>query len=466
MSAAMLLPALADIRRGNDDWQVFIFVSLLTCMVATLVVVATNGATARFSTRLGFLLTASLWVTACFLGALPLFFSHLSMSFAQAIFEAVSGVTTTGATVLSHLDDKPAGILLWRSLLCWIGGIGFIALALLLLPSLRVGGVQLFHMESSDRTEKILPRMNQIANAIIIAYLSLTIICTLCYFAAGMNMFDALNYSMATVATAGFSTHDGSLGFYKDQPMIIVIAIIFMLASAIPFVFYVKMVTGHKKQRFYDPQIRLFLLIVFVASVVLALALHLIRDEPLLASFLTALFHVVSVITTTGYTIENYAQWGALALGIFFLASLIGGCSGSTSGGIKINRVIILWRLTSANLARLLSPNVVVKVRYGSSEVSGDIAQTVLLFLCLYMMTLVVGAMFLIVSGLDFVSAVTGALTALSNVGPGFGDKIGPVGNFSMINDRSLWIFSFLMLAGRLEIVTMFILFIPAFWQR
>ncbi|UXM94940.1 TrkH family potassium uptake protein [Bartonella sp. HY329] len=466
MAAAMLLPALADIRQGNDDWQVFIYASLLTFMVATLVLVSTHGATARFSTRLGFLLTASLWVTACFLGALPIFFSHLPISFAQAIFESVSGVTTTGATVLADLDVKPAGILLWRSLLCWIGGIGFIGLALLLLPSLRVGGVQLFHMESSDRSEKILPRVNQIANAIIIAYLSLTVLCTLCYFAAGMNMFDALNHSMTTVATAGFSTHDDSLGFYADQPMIIVIATIFMLASAMPFVFYVKMVIGHSKQRFYDPQVKLFLSIVAIASFVLALSLSVTRDEAFGEAFLTALFHFVSVITTTGYATEDYANWGPLALGIFFLASLIGGCSGSTSGGIKINRIIILWRLTAANLARLLSPNVVVKVRYGGSEVSGDIAQTVLLFLCLYMTTLILGAMLLVITGLDFVSAISGALTALSNVGPGFGDKIGPVGNFSTIEDNSLWILSFLMLAGRLEIVTIFILFIPAFWQR
>ncbi|UXN02974.1 MULTISPECIES: TrkH family potassium uptake protein [unclassified Bartonella] len=466
MAAAMLLPALADIRQGNDDWQVFIYASLLTFMVATLVLVSTHGATARFSTRLGFLLTASLWVTACFLGSLPIFFSHLPISFAQAIFESVSGVTTTGATVLVDLDDKPAGILLWRSLLCWIGGIGFIGLALLLLPSLRVGGVQLFHMESSDRSEKILPRVNQIANAIIIAYLSLTVLCTLCYFAAGMNMFDALNHSMTTVATAGFSTHDDSLGFYADQPMIIVIATIFMLASAMPFVFYVKMVIGHSKQRFYDPQVKLFLSIVAIASFILALSLSITRQESFFEAFLTALFHFVSVITTTGYATEDYANWGPLALGIFFLASLIGGCSGSTSGGIKINRIIILWRLTSANLARLLSPNVVVKVRYGGSEVSGDIAQTVLLFLCLYMTTLIIGAMLLVITGLDFVSAISGALTALSNVGPGFGDKIGPVGNFSTIEDNSLWILSFLMLAGRLEIVTIFILFIPAFWQR
>lgn len=462
----MLLPALADIRQGNDDWQVFIYASLLTFMIATLVLVSTYGASARFSTRLGFLLTASLWVTACFLGALPIFFSHLPISFAQAIFESVSGVTTTGATVLADLDAKPAGILLWRSLLCWIGGIGFIGLALLLLPSLRVGGVQLFHMESSDRSEKILPRVNQIANAIIIAYLSLTVFCTLCYFAAGMSMFDALNHSMTTVATAGFSTHDDSLGFYEDKPIIIIIATIFMLASAMPFVFYVKMVIGQSKQRFYDPQVKLFLSIVAIASLTLALSLTITRDEPFLEAFLTAVFHFVSVITTTGYATEDYANWGPLALGIFFLASLIGGCSGSTSGGIKINRIIILWRLTAANLARLLSPNVVVKVRYGGSEVSGDIAQTVLLFLCLYMATLIIGAMLLVITGLDFVSAISGALTALSNVGPGFGDKIGPVGNFSTIEDNSLWILSFLMLAGRLEIVTIFILFIPAFWQR
>ncbi|CAM1628901.1 Cation transporter [Bartonella apihabitans] len=462
----MLLPALADLRAGNGDWVVFIRSAATTIAFATLILLATNGANCRFSARLGFLLTVCLWVTGCLLGAMPLYFSRLPLSLAAAIFEGVSGITTTGATVLTGLDRLPRGILLWRSLLCWIGGIGFIALALLLLPSLRVGGIQLFNMESSDRAEKVLPRVNQIANGIIIAYLGLTLLCMLSYFAVGMTMFDAVNHAMTTIATAGFSTHDASLGYFSKTPSVLVIATIFMLLASLPFILYVKLVLPERSRRLADPQVIVFLVIVLAASFALAIWLRFHFGFTFHHAFLDAIFHFVSVITTTGYAAEDYLLWGPFALGLFFIASFIGGCAGSTSGGIKINRLIILWRFTRVALTRLLSPNTVVKVRYGGTDISGDLAQTVLLFLSLYMTSLVIGAMLLSFTGLDFVSAFTGALTALSNVGPGFGDRIGPDGNFSTVGDAALWILSVLMFAGRLEIVTVIILFTPAFWRK
>lgn len=476
MGVAMLLPALMDLRDGNPDCWIFFKSSIVTLMVATLALLATRGESARFSARLGFLLTACLWFTAAFLGALPIYFSHLPISFAAATFESVSGVTATGATVLTGLDNLPRGLLLWRSLLSWIGGIGFIALALLLLPSLRVGGIQLFHMESSDKSEKILPRVNQIANGIIIAYLGTSLLCIICYFSAGMTMFDAINHGMSTVATAGFSTHDSSLGFYvtydsvngvyTGKPLILVVATVFMLLSALPFVLYLKLLLPGQRHRFNDPQVGVFLAIVLICSLILTIWLRISQNLSLHHALALAVFHFVSVVTTTGYTVEDYLAWGPPAIGIFFLATFIGGCAGSTSGGIKINRLIILWHLTTTTLTRLISPHAVVKVRYGGSEVSSDIAQTVLLYLCLYMTSLVIGAMLLVSSGLDFVSAFTGALTALSNVGPGLSETIGPVGNFSTIADYPLWILSFMMLTGRLEIVTVFILFTPAFWRK
>lgn len=476
MGVAMLLPALMDIRDGNADWQVFFNSSIATLMIGSLVFLATRGENARFSPRLGFLLTACLWLTAASLGALPIYYSHLPISFASAVFEAVSGVTATGATVLTGLDQLPRGLLLWRSLLSWIGGIGFIALALLLLPSLRIGGVQLFHMESSDKSEKILPRVNQIANGIIIAYLGTSLLCIVCYFAAGMTMFDAVNHAMSTVATAGFSTHDASLGFYVSydpvlgiytgKPLILIVATVFMLLSALPFILYLKLVLPGQKHRFNDPQVRMFLGIVLVFSIILTAWLRITQNLSLHQALLAAFFHFSSVITTTGFSVEDYLSWGPLALGLFFVAIFIGGCAGSTSGGIKINRLIILRRITSASLTKLISPHAVVKVRYAGSEVSHDIAQAVLLYLCLYMASLVVGAMLLVTFGLDFISAFTGALTTLSNVGTGFGSVIGPTGNFSTLNDAPLWILSFLMLAGRLEIITIFILFTPAFWRK
>ncbi|MCZ2204092.1 TrkH family potassium uptake protein [Bartonella sp. A05] len=462
----MLLPAFTDLRDGNHNWATFLYSCAITTMLATLILLATRGATCRFSARLGFTLTVCLWLTGSIVGALPLYLSPLPISLAGAFFESISGITTTGSTVITGLDNLSRSILLWRSIICWIGGIGFIGLALLLLPSLRVGGVQLFHMESSDKSEKILPRINQIANGIIIAYAGLTLACMLSYFAAGMTLFDAINHAMSTIATAGFSTHDASFGYFSDKPAILIIATIFMLLSSLPFILYVKLVfPGHSK-RYIDPQIIVFLNIVFFFS--LALAIWLRFHDHLTSHwiFLDVIFHLASIISTTGYNAEDYQLWGPFSLGIFFIVSFIGGCSGSTSGGIKINRLIILWCIAKTSMIKLLSPHTIVKVRYDHNNVSSDIAKSVLLFVCLYMFCLMIGTALLLTTGLDFTSAFTGVLTALSNVGPGFGDIIGPNGNFSTINDNALWILSFLMLAGRLEIITIFVLFIPTFWHE
>ncbi|ERM03615.1 cation-transporting ATPase [Brucella intermedia 229E] len=468
MAAAMLLPAAIDLRDGSDDWLIFVRSAAATGALSALFLLATQNQTMRFTPRLGFLLTACLWLTASFLGSIPLYFSHLPISYATAFFEAMSGVTSTGATALTGLDNMQRGILLWRSILCWIGGVGFIGLALLLLPSLRAGGLALFHMENSDKSEKILPRMNQIALGIILAYLSLTAACIIAYFAVGMSVFDAINHGLTTVATAGFSTHDSSIGFYEGNRLLLVVSTIFMALSALPpFVLYIKAFMPRRMESLADPQVKLFFTIAIGFSFALAVVLRLGSDVPFGDALISASFHFVSVMTTTGYATEDYSLWGPPAIGIFFLASFLGGCAGSTSGGIKMNRLIILWSLTQANLARLIMPHAVIKIRYGTSEISGDIAQNVLLYLFLYCASLVIGAVLLASLGLDFVSAFTGgALTALSNVGPGFGDTIGPVGNFSTIHDPALWVLSFLMLVGRLELVTVYILFTRAFWVR
>lgn len=466
MAMAMLLPALSDLRTGNRDWQVFIQSAITTFMLASLVLVATRGAKEQFNARLGFLLTTGLWVTACFLGALPLYFSHLPISFAQAAFESVSGVTTSGATMLSGLDTMPRGILLWRSLLCWIGGVGFIAVALLLLPSLRVGGVKLFYAESSNTSEKVLPRIHQIGNAILLSYLLLTLVCALSYFAAGMSLFDAVNHAMTTVSTAGFSTHDSSLGFYARKPLILFTAIIFMLLSSLPFIFYIKAALPRQRRNFMDPQVNVFLLLILIIGLLLTLWLHFAEGVRLPKALLDSFFHFTSILSSTGYVTEDYSLWGPFAFGIFFIAYFVGGCSGSTAGGIKINRLIILWYLTTAKLTALISPHRIIKIRYGEAEIGAGTAQNILLFVCLYIISIIGGSALLLSAGLDFTTAFTGAVGALSNIGQGFGAMIGPAGNFAHMPDSALWIFSFLMLTGRLEIITVFILFVPAFWRR
>ncbi|WP_412058317.1 TrkH family potassium uptake protein [Bartonella sp. DGB2] len=463
----MLLPALVDLHSGNQDWRVFVHSSIATLAVAFLVLLATQGAKQRFTPRLGFLLTTCLWLTGSLIGALPLYFSPLHLSIAQAVFESVSGITTTGATVITELDYAPRGLLLWRSLVCWIGGIGFIALALLILPSLRVGGVQLFEMESSDRSDKILPRIQQIANSIMAAYLGLTIICALSYLTAGMGLFDAINHAMTTIPTAGFSTHDASFGYFtKHKESILIVSTVFMLLSAIPFILYVKLVLPARSKNLFEQQIIIFLSIVLISSFIIATWLRFNHNLPFPRAFLTALFNFSSIITTTGYASEDYLQWGPFAWGFFFVAGFIGGCSGSTSGGIKISRMIIIARASMGHFTQLISPHAVVKLRYDGNYLSSELVQNVTLFIVLYMASLIIGTLFLCMTGLDFITAITGALTTLSNVGPGFGHLIGPAGNFATINDQALWILSFLMLAGRLELITIFILFSPAFWKN
>lgn len=466
MAATMLVPALVDIHIGNRDWAVFVKSAVFTSVLCGLVSLATSNPEIRFTPRLGFLLIVAIWLTAALLGSLPFFFSTLPISFAKAFFESMSGITATGATVLTGLDSMPRGILMWRSLLCWFGGLGFVGLGLLLLPSLRIGGIQLLHMESSDKSEKILPRIHQIATGIILAYISLTLACTLLYFAAGMGMFDAVNHAMTTVATAGFSTHDTSLGFYAHNRAILIIATIFMILGALPFVLYIKAVMPQRLMSLVDPQVTLFFVIIVGLSAVLAVGLKLESGIGTGDALIAAFFNLVSVITTTGFATEDYTLWGSEALGIFFLVTFIGSCSGSTSGGIKLNRLIILWQLASASLTRLIMPNAVIKMRYGRSEITQDVAQSTLLFIFLYMSSLVIGATILTILGNDLGTAFTGALTALSNVGPGFGETIGPAGNFSTLGDPSLIVLSYLMLAGRLEIIPVIILFTRRFWSR
>lgn len=466
MAGTMLIPALVDLHIGNSDWLVFVQSAIFTGVLSGLVVLATANSEIRFSPRLGFLLIVAIWLTAALLGALPLYFSTLPISFPKAFFESMSGITSTGATVLTGLDLMPRGILMWRSLLCWFGGLGFVGLGLLLLPSLRVGGIQLLHMESSDKSEKILPRVHQIATGIILAYLSLTLLCTMAYFVAGMGMFDAVNHGMTTVATAGFSTHDSSLGFYAHNRPILVIATIFMVLGALPFVLYIKALMPQRFLSRLDPQVVLFFIIVIGLSIFLAIGLKLETNIGFGDALIATSFNLVSVISTTGFATEDYTLWGSEALGIFFLVTFLGGCSGSTSGGIKLNRIIILWQMASASLTRLIIPNAIIKMRYGRSEITQDVAQSALLFIFLYMASLVLGATALAMLGNDLGTSFTGALTALSNVGPGFGDTIGPVGNFSTLGDPSLLVLSYLMLAGRLEIITIVILFTRRFWSR
>ncbi len=463
LAAAMLIPALVDLSDGNSDWRVFVGCAFLVGVISLLIAAATRGERPKFTQRLGFLLVTTVWCFATVVGALPIYVSSVNVTFAGACFEAMSGLTTTGSTVISGLDALPRGILMWRSLLQWLGGVGIIGMVLLILPSLRAGGLTLFHMESSDKSDKVLPRINQLTGGLIAAYVALTLLCTIAYTALGMSFFDAINHAMTTLATGGYSTHDASMGYFDDNRLLVA-STIFMVLAALPFVIYIRAFLPNRFQLWKDPQILVFILICVVLSLAIAITRRVVNDTPFGEALISSSFNLVSVITTTGYASEDYTLWSNAAIGIFFLASFLGGCAGSTAGGIKANRLVILYRVVQGSFRRLVRPNSIVRLKYGNDDISEDTLRTVTIFFFLFFGTLLMGTVALTMFNLDIITAFSGTLTALSNVGPGFGQIIGPAGNFASLPDGALWVLSLVMLLGRLELVTVIILFFPSVW--
>ena len=460
----MLVPALVDLYFSNPDWRVFAFSALFIGAFSLITAVATRGNPAVFSKRLGFLLVNMLWLTLSVAGAVPLYLSSLELTLADAFFESVSAVTTTGSTVISGLDSKPPGILIWRSLLQWIGGIGIVALGLLVLPYLRVGGFSFFKMESSNTAEKPFARFSIFVRAFFAIYIGLTVACALAYGAFGMNLFDAVNHSMTTISTGGFSTHDASFGAF-DSLALLWTGSLFMAVGGMPFSVLILFLVRGRLDSVRDPQILTYLLIMLVISLVIALGLRLGSGESFAWALSHATFNVVSVVTTTGFASTDYMKWGPLAVMLFFVATFLGGCSGSTAGGLKTYRIIIMANTIRAGIRRLIYPNGIHTVRYGAVTVDAEMQRGVLLFFCAYMALWIFGALALAATGLDVLTAASGSITALANVGPGIGDIIGPAGNFTSVGDPAKLILALLMLLGRLEILVVLVLFTPLFWR-
>lgn len=461
----MTIPAAIDLADGNPDWMVFVGSACVTAGISSLVAVATQGRSIKPTPRFGFLLVTVVWLVSCLIGTLPFYFADVGLRFDEAVFESVSGLTTTGATAISGLDDLPRGLLMWRSLLNFLGGIGIIGMALLILPSLRVGGLALFHLESSDRSAKLLPRVSQLAAGIVSVYAGMTVLCAILYLMCGMSLFDAVNHAMSTLATGGFSTYDASLGHFGSNA-ILAVATVFMLAGALPFVLYIRFFLPRRFKRWRDPQVTLFFALCLVLTLVLTATRMWINEVPLGTALLSSAFNLVSVITTTGFVSEDFTIWSHAATGVFFLAMFIGGCAGSTAGGIKVNRIIILYQLVRANFRQVIHPHSVQRLKYGDDEISIETLSSVAIFVFLFFLSLLVGTTVLSICGLDLLTAFSAALTAVGNVGPGFGSQIGPAGNFAELSPPVLWVLSFLMLIGRLELVTVLVLFSPGFWRN
>lgn len=465
LSLLMTLPVNLLMFGDTPDWLAFVKSASICCAVGLLCFFGAGGKRRHaLKQRQMFILTVSAWIFIPLFSSLPLLLSDLDLSITDAFFESISGVTTTGSTVMSGLDHLPGDILLWRSIMQWMGGIGIIGMAVAILPFLRIGGMRLFATESSEWTEKAVPRTNRLARGLVASYLVLTFGCILTYWALGMDLFNAVNHALTTVSTGGYSTSDSSMGQF-DQLSILFAASIFMMLGGIPFFLFVRLLNGQVQPLLRDQQIHFFLKFLFLIAAVIAVY-RIWNDGTFpLDAFVHALFNVTSVVTTTGYASQDYSLWGPLVVVLFFFLTFVGGCSGSTSGGMKIFRFQLSMLLLREQVSRLLHPRAVIARHYNGRIISDEIVASSVAFSFIFLATLAVVAAILAALGLDLVTSLTGAATALANVGPGLGDTIGPAGNFQPLPDAAKWVLMVAMLLGRLELLSVFVMFSPQFWR-
>jgi trk system potassium uptake protein TrkH len=465
LGVTMFAPLLADFNAGNGHWPVFLESAVITILVGGLVALACqNGVSQGLSIRQTFLLTTLVWLALPLFGSLPFLLGDAELNFTDAFFEAMSGLTTTGATVIVGIENLPEGLKLWRSIMQWLGGIGIIVVAMVFLPELRVGGMQIFQSEAFDTMGKILPRAAEISSRISVIYVAITLLCALSYSIAGLNAFDSITHAMTTVATGGFANYDSSFGAFGAGPHYV--GSIFMILAALPFVRYVQLISGGgAKPLWADSQIHTFFFVIFSLVFVMTLWLWQTFHGFSELGFREALFNVVSILTGTGYASADYMQWGPFAVTMFFFIGLIGGCAGSTACSVKIFRYQLLFASIKAQIRRIHSPHGVFTPRYQGRPVGDDILNSVMAFFVAFMVAIGVVGVLLALTGLDFITSISGAAAALANVGPGLGNEIGPAGNYAGLNDAAKWILAMAMLVGRLEIMAVFTIISWHFWR-
>jgi len=461
----MLVPYWVQILY-KEDGHSFLSSSFVTIFIGTLFVLANLQKDYQLNLKQTFLFSTFAWIAIASFGALPFLLSDINFSLSDAFFESMSGITTTGSTVVTNLDTSPKSILLWRAIMQWLGGVGIIVMAITVLPLLKVGGMQLFKIESSDKPEKILPRTTQIAFIIISTYLVLTFLCAFFYKLLGMNLFDSIAHAMTTIATGGFSTHNDSIGYF-DSANIEIIATLFIILGSLPFITYLKFIKGNRKIFFQDIQIKGLVYLFLLSTLIMFLYLFFSNSNILIIEKIRiASFNVVSILSGTGYVTNDFSLWGKFPLIFFLFLMFIGGCAGSTACGIKIFRFQLLFLFLNNQVKKIIYPNSVFILKYNNQKISDNYMNSVIIFVFSYLFIFVLTAMLLSVTGLDFLSAISGAATSISNVGPGLGEMIGPNGNFKSIPEVSKWILSFSMLLGRLELFAVLILFFPSFWRN
>jgi len=458
----MLIPLIAQFIYYELDSS-FLAASIITIIFGTLFFLSNIDHDKKLNLQQAFLLTALSWLSIAIFGSLPFIFSSVEFSFTNAFFESMSGITTTGSTIIPNLENMPKAILLWRAILQWLGGIGIIVMAITLMPIMNVGGMQLFKISNNDSSEKILPKSKEIALRLIYIYSGLTAMCALSYKILGMNIFDSLTHSMTTIATGGFSNYNESIGFF-DNIYIEISAMIFIILGSLPFIAYIKFLSGNRKIFFSDIQIKTFIKIILISIIILST--YLIINNSAQMNFRSIFFNIISILTGTGYVNAQFDNWGGFPVILFLVLMFIGGCAGSTTCGIKIFRIQILYSFISNQLKKIIYPKGIFILKYDKHPVDNKFVASIISFIFMYLVIFFMITALLALTGLDFITSISGAATSISNVGPGLGSIIGPNGNFSLLPDISKWILTIGMILGRLELFAILVLFLPSFWRN
>jgi len=454
-----------ELFNGVDDFWALLISSMITICIGGLLSSSTRGIEKKaLGKREGYIIVSLSWIIISLFGALPFVLSGAIPNFTNAFFETISGFTTTGASILNDIEAVPKGLLFWRSMTHWIGGMGIIVLSIAILPILGIGGMQLFIAEvPGPAPDKIHPRITHTAKRLWGIYVFLTILETGLLMLGGMDLFDSICHAFGTMATGGFSTQNTSIAGYS--PYIQYIIVLFMILAGTNFTLHYFMLHGRLKKVWANEEFKYYIKLILGITILIAVAIFIFQGHPVEKSFRDSIFQVVSIITTTGFVTTNYLAWPFFVWLIIFLLMFAGGCAGSTGGSIKMVRQLLLLKNSSLELKRLIHPQAIIPVRFNGKPVSQDIIFNILAFFLIYMLIFSFGSVFMSMLGLEFETAVGSVAATLGNIGPGIGD-VGPINNYANIPDVGKWFLSFLMLLGRLELFTVLILFSPAFWKR
>lgn len=464
LGLTMLVPAGVDLALGEDSWRLFLSASFITALSGVIMALATaNGLGSSLTLRQSFLLTTLTWVVLPAYGALPFWLGEQAFDLTDAMFESMSGMTTTGTTVMVGLEGKSAGILLWRSILQWLGGLGIIVVALIFLPVMKVGGMQHFRSEGFDTLGKVLPRATDIALMLVQIYIGLTIAAAIVYMLTGMGPFDAINHALTTIATGGYSTSDASMGSFS--PAAQYAATVLMWLAGLPFIRYVQLINGTVQPLFQDVQVRAYLRWTLYAIGMIALYRFWHGEVSVEVVLRESAFNTVSLFSGTGYGTADVSSWGGFPLLVVIVVGFIGACTASTGCSIKVFRFLVLFEAIRSQLQQLVHPNRVTRTQIGGRRLDSEVIASVIVMFTAFILGFGVLTVLLSLSGLEMRTAITAAWTSICNIGPVFGHGVGPTGAVDQFSDPVKWLMIAGMLLGRLEMVAVLVLFLPRFWR-